>query len=315
MYARRRSLAAHRTPLPAAPVVIAGVAVALLALTGCASSDKAPVADSTKALKVVTSTNVWASVVSAVGGDKVNVSAVLSDPSADPHSFEATPAVVLDLSKADLILVNGGGYDDWALTTIASLPAAPPVLNAVDLSGLDTGEGFNEHVFYDLDSVELIANKVAAELSALAPADGPTFTANATAFTAGLTALKTRAAAVGADHPGTKAIATEPVAGYLLADIGLQDVTPAGFSQAVEADAEVSVKDLADTKNLLSTKSAALLFNNIQTSGPVTDELVAAAKAAGAGVIGVTETLPAGITGYTVWIAGTVDAVSAALNA
>jgi zinc/manganese transport system substrate-binding protein len=109
-------------------------------------------------------------------------------------------------------------------------------------------------------------------------------------------------------------VATEPVPGYLVEALGFTDLTPPSFSEAVDAESEVSVKDLADTETLLSSGTAALLFNNTQTAGPVTDQLVAAAESAGVGVVGVTETLPPGVPDYVTWMRDTLSAVSAALG-
>ncbi|MCL2668250.1 MAG: zinc ABC transporter substrate-binding protein, partial [Micrococcales bacterium] len=77
-------------------------------------------------ISVVTSTNVWGDVVAQVGGDLVDVTSIVSDPSADPHSYEGSARVQLALSKADLVVVNGGGYDDYATTMLDGLSSAPP---------------------------------------------------------------------------------------------------------------------------------------------------------------------------------------------
>lgn len=288
---------------------------ALLVTAGC-SAGTAPADNSDiGTLSVVASTNVWASVARAVGGDAVTVTSVLDDPSADPHSFEASPKVKLAMSRAAVVVVNGGGYDDWAVSTVESLDPVPTTIDATAASGLDTSvEGFNEHVFYDLDAVGAVADAIATELGAADPAQAPAFTANAAAFTASLTALKSEAVALGAQYPGTNVVMTEPVPGYLVRTMGFTDVTPPSFSAAVEAESEVSVKDLADTEALLSAGTATLLFDNTQTGGPITDQLVAAAASAGAGVVGVTETLPAGVTDYLSWMRANLAAVRTALG-
>ncbi len=333
------------TSLPSPRYLLATIAAAGVALAGCSTPPNGlpeTSAAAAGAVKIVTSTNVWAAVATAVGGDLVSVSAVLDDPSADPHSFEATPATKLAMSDAAVVLVNGGGYDDWAIETVESLDAPPTVINAVQVSGLDAAtaapaqpveesettespeeeaghEGhnhgeFNEHVFYDLDSVIRVADALAAQLGVVSPDNATAFTGNAAKFTAKLDTLKEAAADIGSQHPDTDVISTEPVVGYLLEDMGIHDITPEAFSAAVETDAEVSVKDLADTKDLITSRQAALLFNNIQTSGTVTDDLVATAESAGIAVIGVTETLPEGTSDYAGWIEGTINAVSGDLS-
>lgn len=297
------------------PFVVALTASVLLA--GCSSgSSSATSTDSGPAtLSVVASTNVWASVAQAVGGNAVSVTSILDDPSADPHSFEASPRVKLAMSEAALVIVNGGGYDDWAVSTAESLDPVPPTLDATVASGLDsTVEGFNEHVFYDLDAVAKVADAIAAQLGTADPARAQTFAANAATFTASLTVLKGEVVALGAQFPGTKVVATEPVPGYLIQTLGFTDVTPPSFSAAVEAESEVSVRDLADTEGLLTAGTATLLFDNVQTGGPVTDQLVAAAQGAGVGVVGVSETIPAGVPDYLSWMRGNLAEVATALG-
>ena len=306
----------RRTALPLALAGTLFLAACSSAATPAASSaDSSGGSAAGSSLSVVASTNVWASVARAVGGDSVTVTSILDDPSADPHSFEASPKVKLAMSEAAVVIVNGGGYDDWAVSTAESLDPVPTMIDASQASGLDTSvDGFNEHVFYDLDAVGTVADAIAEKLAAADPGQAGTFTANAATFSAALGELKGEVTALGAKHPGTKVVVTEPVPGYLIQTLGFTDVTPPSFSEAVEAESEVSVKDLADTEALLTSKTATLLFNNTQTGGPVTDQLVAAAESSGVGVVGVTETLPAGVTDYLTWMRDNLTEVATALG-
>src|SRR6476659_1325358 len=68
-------------------------------------------ASSGAVIPVVASTNVWGDIVKQVGGEYVDVVSVIADPSADPHSYEANAQTQLALSKAKLVVENGGGYD------------------------------------------------------------------------------------------------------------------------------------------------------------------------------------------------------------
>src|SRR4051812_10415853 len=94
----------------------AASALSLFALAAC-SGGGSPGADGggqsggDGKIKVVASTDVWGSVASAVGGDKVQVKSVIHDPSADPHSYETTADDALAAKDAQLLLSNGGGYD------------------------------------------------------------------------------------------------------------------------------------------------------------------------------------------------------------
>ncbi|MDQ2846345.1 MAG: zinc ABC transporter substrate-binding protein, partial [Actinomycetota bacterium] len=193
----------------------------------------------------------------------------------------------------------------------------PELIDVVQLSGLDqhpkTGE-FNEHVFYNLDTITTLGNTLATKLGALEPADKQTFAANAATFANKLAALKKRAVAIRTAHPGLTAIVTEPVADYLLQTAGIADVTPSGFSQAVEEENDPAPADVAQVDNLLKTKTVAVLVFNSQTSGAVTEDVKKAAQADGVPVLPVTETLPAGVTDYPTWMGDTITALDKALG-
>ncbi len=134
------------------------------------------------------------------------------------------------------------------MSTARSVDPAPPILDATAGSGLDsTATGFNEHVFYDVTAVARVADAIADRLGSAAPALRAEFTANAAAFTTALAALDTDITALGARYPGTRVIVTEAVPGYLVQTLGFTDITPPTFAAAVEAGAEISVRDLADT--------------------------------------------------------------------
>src|SRR5690349_16486724 len=157
--------------------LIGGLAVVSLAACGTT----APSGDSGK-IKVVASTNVWGSVVQAVGGDAVEVKALLADPSADPHSYESKPADAALVKDAKLVVFNGGGYDDFFAKLITS--DATKKVEAFPLREHDHAEqtstsatpdadghdhSVNEHVWYDLHTVRAVAEAAANELGAIAP--------------------------------------------------------------------------------------------------------------------------------------------------
>ncbi|MGI8414691.1 MAG: metal ABC transporter solute-binding protein, Zn/Mn family [Nakamurella sp.] len=302
------------------PVVAGG-----LLLTGCGSSSSGASnrdagnrdAGDGSTVSVVATTNVYAAVATAIAGKDARVTAILSDPSADPHSFEVSAQDQVTIAKAQLVIANGGGYDDFANTMVEAANPKPELIDVVQLSGLDqhpkSGE-FNEHVFYNLDTITTLGTALAGKLGALDPADKQTFTANAAAFAGKLAALKKRAIAIGTAHPGLKAIVTEPVADYLLQTAGISDVTPTGFSQAVEEENDPAPADVAQVDQLLASKSIAVLVFNSQTSGAVTEDVKKTAQADGVPVLPVTETLPAGVTDYPTWMGDTITALGKVLG-
>ncbi|QUG99823.1 zinc ABC transporter substrate-binding protein [Saccharopolyspora erythraea] len=116
--------------LPRACTALVGVTAAALAMTGCGAGQQGSSAADGK-VKVVASTSVWASVVQAVGGDHVEVESLINDPNADPHSHESTPQDAAKVSDADLVVLNGGGYDEFVEQILAGQPK--PTVEAVSV--------------------------------------------------------------------------------------------------------------------------------------------------------------------------------------
>lgn len=287
-----------------APVLV----LTLLAAAACGSSD----ADQGGRIRVVASTNVYGSLVTAVAGDRAEVTSVISDPTQDPHSYEADPKTALALKKADVVVENGGGYDDFMDTLLASGGTSPVVLNAVTLSG-KSAEGLNEHLWYDFPSMAKLVDGLVTALSEADGAGAAAFTANGDAVKARLAALEKTEAAVKATAAGRGVAVTEPVPLYLLEACGLVDRTPEEFSEAIEEGSDVPARVLKETVDLMSGGQVALLAYNEQTAGAETAKVLDAAKAHGVAVVPVTETLPAG-EDYFGWMTDNLAAVQAAVS-
>jgi zinc/manganese transport system substrate-binding protein len=298
-------------------LLVAALSTAVLGLAACSSANGAESTSSSAAtgapIAVVTSTNVWGDIVKQVGADAVSVTSVISDPSADPHSYEANAQTQLALAKAQLIVQNGGGYDDFMNQMLASSNGA--VLNAVQISGkaAAAGEELNEHVWYDFPTVDKVAAEVATQLGVIDPANAPIFTANAAAFSEKLAGLTGKVGAVKAAYAGTPMAITEPVPLYLADAAELVNKTPAPFSEAIEAGTDVAPTVLQDTLGLFTSKQVAVLVYNEQTASPETEKLLAAATDNSIPAVGFAETLPAG-KDYVSWMDSNITALSAALG-
>jgi zinc/manganese transport system substrate-binding protein len=302
---------------PTLPVLIAGLVS--LALAGCATtasvSSTAPVVSG--AIQVVASTNVYGDIAKRIGGGAVSVTSIISDPAQDPHSYEADAQVQLSLSKANVVIENGGGYDSFVDTLLkgASNPKVK-LLNVATISGLNQNPKngqFNEHLWYDFPTIRKVANSLAASFTKLDSAKAATFSANAATFSKALTGLEAEEATMKSSDAGKGAAITEPVPVYLLEACGLVVKTPIQFSDAIENGTDVSPLVLENTLALFTKHQVKLLAYNEQTSGPQTDQVLAAAKSAGVAIVPVTETLPAGDS-YLTWMGKNLSAVRAALG-
>ncbi|GAB2878989.1 zinc ABC transporter substrate-binding protein [Streptomyces deserti] len=297
--------------------------VSLVVLAGCGGSSgsgtgtgasQSPAASS--AIPVVASTNVYGDIVEQIGGGKVKVTSIISDPDQDPHSYEASTQNQLVLSKAKVVVENGGGYDDFIDRMLKSSDnSSVEVVNAVKVSGKTAPAGgeLNEHVWYDFPTVGRLADRLAAVLGKADPDDAATFTGNANAFKAKLKPLETKEAEIKKDHGGEEVAITEPVPLYMIEASGLKNATPQEFSEAVEQGDDVSPRTLRDTLALFTDKKVKALVYNAQTSGPQTEKAEQAARTARIPVVPVTETLPHG-QDYLSWMTANVDALAGALG-
>ncbi|MCX2928983.1 zinc ABC transporter substrate-binding protein [Mycobacterium sp. CVI_P3] len=282
-------------------------------MTAC-GGDKSPGGGPPQSPNVVASTDVWGSVAQAVAGDHAKVTSIITSASADPHSFEASPANAAAIADASLVVYNGGGYDQWVDDILASRPAVPSV-DAYSLLQVPPGEPqpANEHVFYDLGTARAVAAKIADKLAQDDPQHAADYKSNAETFNRGVDAIAQTERAIRLTHPGAAVVATEPVAHYLLVATGLTDKTPAGFASAVEQDTDPAPVDVAAMLDLITSRQVAAVVFNEQTETEVTKQVRAAAQSAGIPIVGVTETLPEG-SDYLTWQRDTADRLSAALQ-
>lgn len=313
---------------------IAVTAAAGLALAGCAAPAPGPGEVDDGRVRVVAVTDVYGDVVAQLGGDRVSVTSIVSGPAVDPHEYEASTRDQLAVAEADLIVVNGGGLDDFMDRLIDGSGTAARVVVAVEASGIagagdahdahdatdDHGDeghthdaGVNEHVWYSIHAMEAIAEAITAELVALDPAGAAAIEANAAEFVSALDALHERIHELEGELGGGDILATESVSAYLLADLGLHDATPAAFLAAVQDGREVGVGLLDEVLTLVAQSSIRMLAENSQAGGREAEQIREAALAAGVPVVTFSETLPSG-EDYLSWMSANLDAVESALR-
>lgn len=285
-----------------------GATLMLAACGGGGESSQVP-ADT---VSVVASTNVYADIAQVIGGEQVTVHSIISKAGADPHGYEANAQDKLAVSKAQIGIENGGGYDDFFDQLAQGQLESGQVINVSELSGLDMGPGFNEHLWYSLPVMSKVVDELAARFGAALPEQASAFTARATDYKAKLQDLDARLAQLKKTHDGTPVAITEPVPLYMLEQAGLVNETPEKFSEAVENGTDAAASTVTEMKTLLTGGTLAFLAYNEQTQSPQTEQLKADAQAAGLPVVDFSETLPAE-TSYLDWMVGNVSSLEQAL--
>lgn len=159
--------------------------------------------------KVVATTNVWASVATAVAGGHADVKSILNNDAADPHSFEASPADAAAIADASLVVINGGGYDHWADDVLKNHKNVTTVDAYSLLPHSAPGEA-NEHVFYNMAVAKAVATKIADDLAKSDPANADAYRTDAAEFGKKADAIAATEHAIGQKHPGAAVVPPNP---------------------------------------------------------------------------------------------------------
>ena len=251
-------------------------------------------------VSVVASTDVYGSVVTAVGGDAVQVTSLIDDPAADPHGYEATPADAGRCRRRPLSSTTAAATTTSRCKLLESAGERRPVINVVRRcpGSTPTRGDFNEHVWYDLPTMQQLADAARGRRWApIDPGDASGYRGQRRAFTAQVDALIDEGRGdQGRAHAGAQVAITEPVPGYLIDAAGLVDATPPEFAEAVEEDTDSARRRRRQTPPAVQRRPGRALVDNAQTEDPHhRPRSPGRAQADGVPVVEVTETLPEGV--------------------
>jgi zinc/manganese transport system substrate-binding protein len=257
--------------------------------------------------------NEYADVISQIGGRYVSVTAIMSNPNTDPHEFEASPSVAEEVSKAQLVVQNGVGYDSFMDKIEAASPRrGRDVLVAQQLLGIPDNT-FNPHLWYSPRTMPVVAAAIASDLSKLEPAHATYFRAQAATFGRSLQPWLSAIALFSKDHRNTPVAVTEPVADYMLEAAGADILTPRSLQSAIMNGTDPSPQDIETEDNLLSEHKVKAFLYNQQVTDSLTGTFLATAKRAHIPVVGVYETMPVPGYDYQSWMRAEVDALQLAV--
>jgi zinc/manganese transport system substrate-binding protein len=293
---------------------VVGVVAVAAAGAGCGATASVARPSPSGVISAVGAENEYANVLGQIGGRYVHVVAVLSNPNTDPHTFEASPKVAEEVTSAELVVENGLGYD----TFMARIEAAAPspdrkVIDVQQLLGLpDTTP--NPHLWYDPSTMPAVARAMTVDLSAIDPAHAAYFQANLRDFDASMGPWLRAIAQIKSRYAGTPVATTEPVGDYLLAAMGLDDVTPFGFQADVMNGVDPSPQDVSAEQSALSGHRVKVFCYNQQVVDSLTAALLGMARSAHVPVVGLYETMPTPGYDYQSWMLAETLAVGHALE-
>jgi len=291
--------------------------VTTLLTAGCGgSATTTPPASSvvsTGPLRVVAAENFWGSVAAQLGGNRVAMTAIISNPNTDPHDYEPTPADARTIAQAQFVIVNGIGYDPWAPKLLAANPTSGRVILTVgDLVGVKAGG--NPHRWYSPSDVHKVIDQITADYKQLDPAGAAYYDAQrATYLTKSLAPYTDLIATIKAKYAGTPVGASESIVVPMAQALGLDLITPPGFLNAISEGTDVTASDKATADAQIKNKEIKVYIYNTQNATPDVQAQVDAAKAAGIPIVSVTETLAPETSTFQDWQVAQLRDLQAAL--
>lgn len=285
------------------------IAAALSLVLGLAQASPASAAGGP--ITVVAAENFYGDIARQIGGDRIAVVSIISNPEQDPHLFELTPGVVRQVTAARIVILNGAGYDSWMEKLLAAAPRRErSVIDAAQLT--DYKAGGNPHLWYAPATMPAVATAIAAALAAADHDHADEYAVRLKATLSSLAIIAERVKELKTKHAGTTVTATEPVFGPMAEALALA-MRNQRFQLAVMNETEPSARDVAAFESDLSNHRVKVLIYNSQASDKLTDRLRSIASKANIPIVGVTETMPANVS-YQKWLLEELEVLDKALG-
>jgi zinc/manganese transport system substrate-binding protein len=259
-----------------AAIIVAGLATWSAAPARAQGGD----APGSHRLSVVASFSILRDLTARVGGDRVDVTALVG-PGGDAHVYAPTPADARRVGAAGLVVVNGLGFEGWMDRLVqASASKARVVVAAAgitprhaghpgggdaadgdagtsDLLGLDPHD-LDPHAWQSAANAEIYVANIQEGLIAADPPGRATYEANAAAYLDELARLDADIrSAIAAIPPGRRKVITAHDAfGYFAADYGVAFIA----AQGVSRESEPSAKDMARIIRVIRAQNIKALF-------------------------------------------------------
>lgn len=297
--------------------VILGIAVLVIAIGYVLWSNGHSVQSNTSnnsgALHIVAAENFWGSLVSELGGTRVSVTSIVSDPNADPHEYESNSTDARKIATADYVVLNGAGYDSWANKLVDASPNQNrKVRNIANLVGKK--EGDNPHLWYNPAYVNQAVVQMDKDLISLDPSGKQYYVQRLQYVQSAVKQYQDRISLIKQKFGGTKVAATEDIFAYLAASAGLNLISPPAFTEAVAEGNDPPAESIVQFQQQLESGQVKVLVYNEQTVTPLTNSMKALAATKKIPIVGITETIqPPNLT-FQAWMNAQLINLNNALN-
>ena len=264
-------------------------------------------------IPVVAAENFWGSIAAQIGGERVKVTSIITNPNTDPHDYEPKPTDARVVANARYVILNGVGYDTWGQKLLAANPVnGRQVLNIGELVGKK--EGDNPHLWYSPEYVLRVIAQITADFKYLDPADAAYFDQQRQQFVSvGLKDYNETINKIKRKYKGTPVGATESIFVYLAKPLELNLTTPPKFMRAISEGQTPTAGDKATFDKQIQQKQIKVLVFNSQNSTPDTNVLKQKAQTVHIPIVPITETLTPATASFQDWQVGQLKALELAL--
>ncbi|MGZ4359166.1 MAG: metal ABC transporter solute-binding protein, Zn/Mn family [Gaiellaceae bacterium] len=264
--------------------------------------------------RVVAVENFWGSIASQLGGSRVRVTSVITNPATDPHDYEPSAADARTVAEAAMLIANGIGYDPWAAKLAAANPVSGRImLDVGDLVGVKPGG--NPHQWYSPANVRRVIDAIVRDYSRLDPKDAAYFRQReASLETRGLAKYERLIATIRRKYRGVPVGASESIFQPLAQALGLRLLTPVSFLNAISEGTEPTASDKTAVDRQVATGQIKVWVENSQNSTPDVQRLTDAARRKGIPVTTITETLTPAAATFEGWQSRQLEALASALE-
>ena len=287
-------------------LIAAVLAVILLTATAAGLYFNGPASQtSSNQVQVVAAENFWGSLVSQLGGTHTQVLSIVSDPNADPHEYETNAANARAIANANFVIVNGAGYDDWALRLLsANNNPSQKVLNVANLLGKQAED--NPHFWYSPSYVNQTVHRMYSDLVTVDSSNAAYYGQQYAGLNASLGQYNSRINEIVAKFAGRPVASTESIFVYLAEATRLNLISPPEFMKAVSEGNDPTTPDriLFEQQIINGTQpgNATVLVYNEQTATQLTLTIRAEAVAHLIPIVGVTETVQPSDAHFQDWM-------------
>ena len=179
---------------------------------------------------VVTSFTIIADMAREVAGDAAEVDSI-TKPGSEIHGYEPTPKDIVKAQQADLVLWNGMNLELWFEKFFQNVKSVPSAVLTEGITPMGISEGPytgkpNPHAWMSPANAAIYVENIRQALVKMDPANEPTFTKNAAAYTAKIKALdepiRQKLATIPEDQRWL--VSSEGAFSYLCANYGLKQL-------------------------------------------------------------------------------------------